>query len=95
MWTRAELKERAKVGLKQYYWYGVLAIVAQGVLIWIITLLSVFIPLVGLISNVLVSIFATNVISVGLCSYFRCCLSGFGHCFLSFPESLNAMSTIW
>ena len=24
MWTRAELKTRAKVGLKAYYWYGFL-----------------------------------------------------------------------
>ena len=70
MWTRAELKERAKAGLKQYYWYGVLAIVVQGGVVFIISLLTGFIPFVGIILNLLVSIFVINVISVGLYSYF-------------------------
>ena len=32
MWTRGELKSRAKSGLKQYYWYGVLAAFVAGLL---------------------------------------------------------------
>lgn len=32
MWTRAELKDRAKAGLKQYYWYGLLVAFVAGIL---------------------------------------------------------------
>lgn len=32
MWTRAELKSRAKAGLKQYYWYGLLVTFVAGLL---------------------------------------------------------------
>lgn len=70
MWTRAKLKERAKAGLKQYYWYGVLAIMVQGGLVGIISLVTGLIPFAGIILNLIVSMFVINVISVGLCSYF-------------------------
>lgn len=32
MWTRAELKSRAKAGLRQYYWYGLLVAFVAGIL---------------------------------------------------------------
>ena len=32
MWTREELKSRAKAGLKQYYWYGLLVTFVAGLL---------------------------------------------------------------
>lgn len=32
MWTRAELKSRAKAGLRQYYWYGFLVVFVAGIL---------------------------------------------------------------
>lgn len=32
MWTRAELKERAKEGLRKYYWYGLLVVFVAGIL---------------------------------------------------------------
>ncbi|HIQ75633.1 MAG TPA: DUF975 family protein [Candidatus Cottocaccamicrobium excrementipullorum] len=32
MWTRAELKSRAKAGLKRYYWYGLLVSFVAGIL---------------------------------------------------------------
>ncbi|MDO5416140.1 MAG: DUF975 family protein [Lachnospiraceae bacterium] len=32
MWTRAELKEQAKAGLRKYYWYGLLVVFVAGLL---------------------------------------------------------------
>lgn len=32
MWTRAELKSRAKEGLRRYYWYGLLVVFVAGIL---------------------------------------------------------------
>ncbi len=32
MWTRAELKSRAKEGLRHYYWYGLLVVFVAGIL---------------------------------------------------------------
>ncbi|MDO5408376.1 MAG: DUF975 family protein [Eubacteriales bacterium] len=70
MWTRADLKTQAKIGLKNYYWNGVLATFVQGLVVFAISLVVKFIPLVSFVLSPLVTIFVTNVIGVGLCSYF-------------------------
>lgn len=70
MWTRAELKRQAKAGLKQYYWYGVLATLINGAISWGISVLVQFIPLIGFIASPLIGIFVFNVMEVGLIRYF-------------------------
>ncbi len=70
MWTRADLKQRAKAGLKQYYWYGVLAILINGAISIGISFLTNFIPFFGMILSPLVSIFLLNIIAVGLVRFY-------------------------
>lgn len=70
MWTRAELKSRAKEGLKNYYWNGVLAVFVQGLLVFAVSLIVKLIPFVSIILSPLTTIFVINVIAVGLASYF-------------------------
>lgn len=70
MWTRAELKQQAKAGLKQYYWYGVLAtLIYLGISMGISFLVNLL-PLVNLILSPLVSILVMNVMAAGLKRFF-------------------------
>lgn len=70
MWTRAELKGRAKAGLKQYYWYGVLMVLAQGAIAGGASLVASVIPLVNFVAGPVVSLFVVNVLTVGFYNYF-------------------------
>ncbi len=70
MWTRAELKGRAKAGLKQYYWYGVLMVLAEGAIAGGASLVASFIPLLNFVAGPVVALFVVNVLIVGLFSYF-------------------------
>lgn len=67
MWTRADLKKRAKANLKTYYWSGVLVFFLFGLIIILDMFLGILFPLVG---SLIISIFVTNVISAGVVRYF-------------------------
>lgn len=67
MWTRAELKSRAKAGLKNYYWMAILVLVSSTVISGLVTgiagMLIIAAPLAG--------IFFNNVLFVGAqCDYY-------------------------
>lgn len=70
MWTRSELKQRAKSGLKGYYWQAVLAVLLTGVVTWLVPMSLKLIPVVSIIAGPLAGLFLTNVLLVGLCGYF-------------------------
>ncbi len=70
MWTRAELKGRAKAGLKQYYWYGVQMILAEGAIAGGASLVVSIIPLVNFVASPVIALFVVNVLIVGLYGYF-------------------------
>jgi uncharacterized membrane protein len=56
MWTRAELKERAKLVLKQNYWTGVLAYLIYNAIVGVI----VFVIYIGMFVALLAVTFSTN-----------------------------------
>lgn len=70
MWTRSELKQRAKAGLKMYYWQGVLAVFLAGTVSAVIPYVLGWIPLISFIAAPLAGLFLINVIAVGMCNYF-------------------------
>jgi len=67
MWTRAELKSRAKSVLQTSYWYGVLAVLVLGAISIGASFLGNLIPICG---SLAVSIFLTMPLSVGLYYFF-------------------------
>ena len=70
MWTRADLKQQAKAGLKQYYWYGVLVILINVAISVGTSLLTQFLPFINLILSPLISILLLNVIAAGQVRFF-------------------------
>lgn len=73
MWTRAELKSRAKAGLKNYIWMAVLAGIVSGLVIslggGLIGLLAL-IPIVGWIASPILALIFGAAIGTGICSYY-------------------------
>ncbi len=76
MWTRAELKSRAKAGLKNYYWMAVLTGFVCGLLFGIAPAISgllALIPIVGCFMFILgpvIGCAVSGLLSVGYSSYF-------------------------
>ncbi len=73
MWTRAELKSRAKAGLKNYYWMAFLVGIVSGIVIsfggGLIGLLGL-IPIIGWIACPIIGLIFGAVMGTGVCSYF-------------------------
>jgi uncharacterized membrane protein len=70
MWTRAELKSRAKAALKGRYWESVAAVLIFGVITVVGSLLVSWIPVLGYLLSLALTFFLINPMTVGLDFYF-------------------------
>ncbi|MGN0158203.1 MAG: DUF975 family protein [Brotaphodocola sp.] len=73
MWTRADLKSRAKAGLKNYIWMAVLTGIVSSLVVsfgtGLIGLLAL-IPIIGWIAAPIMGLIFGAAIGTGVCSYF-------------------------
>lgn len=70
MWERAELKRRAKNGLKEYYWSGFLLILIQKLVVAFAPAVGLLIPIASIFIGVMIRFLVTNILEVGMNSYF-------------------------
>lgn len=73
MWTRAELKSRAKAGLKNYMWMAVLTGIVGGLVTSLVGGLAgllALIPILGWIAAPILGLFLGAAVGTGIASYF-------------------------
>lgn len=71
MWTRADLKARAKANLKNYYWNSFLVIFLSLLIDMALSYAGLFVGMIiPFVGSILVSIFVVNIISAGIIRYF-------------------------